>query len=206
MAANKNPSSSVGKKFGMALTGLILYGFLGAHLAGNLLLFKGGTAFNAYSEYLINHPLLVPAELFLLGALVLHVWLAISTARASRRARPVGYRRLKAVGGRNWASSTMVYTGGLIFVFIVFHLWTFKYGDRGGGTLYDLVMNTFKAPLYAGFYLVAMVLLGFHLWHAFQSAFQSLGLGAQKLRPLSTVLSVAVAGGFGLIPLWAFFR
>ena len=206
MAFKKILSSTVGKKIGMACTGLLLYGFLVAHLAGNLLLFQGGEAFNAYADFLAGQPLLVPAELFLLAVLVLHIFLAVSTARDNRRARPVGYRRLRAVGGRNWASSTMIYSGALIFVFIVVHLWTFKYGDRGGGTLYDLVMAKFQMPLYTGFYVAAMVLLGFHLWHALQSALQSLGLVSKTFKKASIVLSVVLAGGFGLIPLWAFLQ
>ena len=87
-------SSSLGKKLGMALTGLLLFGFLLGHLSGNLLLLKGdgGVAFNAYSESLVQHPLIIPVELILLGIFLLHVVLAISVARDNRRARPVGYQ------------------------------------------------------------------------------------------------------------------
>jgi len=96
-------SGSVGRKFGMALTGLVLYGFLVGHLAGNLLLFKqdGGRQFNAYSDYLLNHPLVVPAELGLVLVFLLHVYLAIRVSLENRRARPMGYRVSRASGGQS---------------------------------------------------------------------------------------------------------
>jgi succinate dehydrogenase / fumarate reductase cytochrome b subunit len=201
-------SGSVGKKLGMALTGLALYVFLAGHLAGNLLLFKKdrGAQFNAYSEYLLNHPLLVPVELGLAAVFLLHVWLAISVSLDNRRARPQGYQVERASGGRSLASRTMLYSGLFTFVFLVVHLLNFKYGDRGGGTLYDLVVRSFRTPLYAGGYALAMVLLGFHLWHSFQSAFQTLGIAlSPRLRSASVLACLVLAGGFGAIPLWIFF-
>ncbi|MBM3279635.1 MAG: succinate dehydrogenase cytochrome b subunit [Candidatus Handelsmanbacteria bacterium] len=201
-------TGSVGKKFGMALTGLALYVFLAGHLAGNLLLLKkdGGAQFNAYSEYLLRHPLLVPVEIGLVAVFLLHVWLAISVSRDNRRARPHGYQIVRASGGRNLASRTMLYSGLLIFVFLIVHIVNFKYGDRGGGTLYDLVVGSFKTPLYAGGYVLAMTLLGFHLWHSFQSAFQTLGIAlSPRLRSASILVCLVLAGGFGVIPLWIFF-
>ena len=100
----------------------------------------------------------------------------------------------------------MVYSGIITLIFVVLHLQTFKYGDRGSGTLYDLVIDTFEQPLYATWYLFAMVVLGFHLWHAFQSAFQTLGFRThQKFWSLSILLSLILAGGFGFFPFWVFF-
>lgn len=197
-------SSPVGKKLGMALTGLLLYGFLIGHLGGNLLLLKGdrGQAFNAYSDYLSQHPLLVPVELLLLAIFLLHVYLAILVTLENRRARPVGYRMNQSAGGRTWASSTMIYSGLLILVFLVFHIKSFKYGDHRGGTLYDLVVSTFQQPEYAIGYAIAMVVLGFHLWHAFQSAFQTLGLGSRKVKSLGLLLCLILAIGFGSLPIY----
>ena len=100
----------------------------------------------------------------------------------------------------------MIYSGILILVFVVLHVKTFKYGDQGAGTLYDLVMHTFRDPLYAGGYVFAMIVLGFHLWHAFQSALQSLGFQARKkLHLAGIILCLILAGGFAFIPLWTFF-
>lgn len=197
-------SSSIGKKLGMALTGLLLFGFLLAHLSGNLLLLKGdgGATFNAYSEFLVDHPLLIPVEFILLGIFLLHIVLAISVARDNRRARPVGYRVSASVGGRSVSSRTMIYSGLTTLIFVAVHLKTFKYADHAGDSLYGLVVTTFTNELYVGGYAVAMVLLGFHLWHAFQSAFQTLGLHARpRLRGLSIGLCILIAGGFAMIPL-----
>ena len=197
-------SSPIGKKMGMALTGLILYGFLVGHLLGNLLLLKGdgGQAFNAYAEFLINHPLIIPAELFLVVVFLLHVYLAISVTRENRRARPVGYQTTQSVGGRSFASYTMIYSGVIVLVFLVLHLKTFKYGDKAGGTLYDLVSSTFQQTGYMVWYAIAMVVLGFHLWHAFHSALQTLSVRSEKIKSLGLFLCLALALGFGFLPVY----
>ena len=196
-------SSPIGKKMGMALTGLILYGFLVGHLAGNLLLLKddGGRSFNAYSDFLINHPLLIPAEIFLVVVFALHLFLAISVTRDNRRARPVGYQTTRSVGGRSFASHTMIYSGVVILVFLVLHLKTFKYGDKPSG-LYDLVLATFQQTGYMIWYMVAMLVLGFHLWHAFHSAFQTLSIRSDKIKSLGLVLCLFLALGFGFLPVY----
>lgn len=199
--------SSIGKKLGMALTGVGLYGFLVGHLAGNFLLLKGdgGDAFNAYSAFLTTHPLIIPTELVLLAIFIAHIAFAVSVSRDNKRARPVGYRLQRSTGKRSPASSTMLYSGLLILAFVVVHIKTFKYGDLDGGTLYSLVIGTFEQPLYALGYVAAMCVLGFHLWHAFQSAFQTLGFStSSKWRLLSSVLAVVLAGGFGSIPLFVY--
>ncbi|MEW6750926.1 MAG: succinate dehydrogenase cytochrome b subunit [Candidatus Latescibacterota bacterium] len=194
--------TSVDKKVGMALSGMVLYGFLVGHLMGNLLLLKGdaGTSFNAYSAYLAGHPLLIPVELLLLACFLLHAYLGALVSLENRRARPVDYVVHKAVGGRNWANRTMIYSGILIGVFLVLHLKTFKYADRQGGTLYDLVLRTFRQPLYVAWYVAAMVILGFHLWHSLQSAFQTLGIGGPRIRPLGLLVGVILSAGFGFLP------
>jgi succinate dehydrogenase / fumarate reductase, cytochrome b subunit len=199
--------SSIGKKLGMALTGIALYGFLIGHLAGNLLLFSGdgGAVFNQYSAFLTEHPLIIPTELVLLAIFIAHIAFAISVSRENKRARPIGYRRSRWVGNRTLASYTMLYSGLFILLFVVVHVKTFKYGDLGGGTLYQLVTQTFQQPLYVLGYIGAMLILGFHLWHAFQSACQTLGLSTStKWRSLSGLLSIVLAGGFGSIPLIIF--
>ena len=196
-------SSPIGKKMGMALTGLILYGFLVGHLLGNLLLLKddGGRSFNAYSDFLINHPLLIPAEIFLVVVFALHLFLAISVTRDNRRARPVGYQTTQSVGGRSFASHTMIYSGVVILVFLVLHLKTFKYGDKPSG-LYDQVLATFQQTGYLIWYAVAMLVLGFHLWHAFHSAFQTLSIRSDKIKSLGLVLCLVLAFGFGFLPVY----
>jgi succinate dehydrogenase / fumarate reductase cytochrome b subunit len=195
-------SSSIGKKLGMALSGLMLYGFLIGHLAGNFLLFNNdnGQGFNAYSSFLTSHPLLVPVELGLMVVFCLHIYLSISVSLENKRARRTGYQQQHAVGGRSYASLTMPYTGVLILVFVLIHLKTFKYSDHSN--LYLLVKDTFQDPVYLVGYVLAMALLGFHLWHAFQSALQTLGVFSVRLRSFGRILAVILAGGFGIIPLY----
>lgn len=197
-------TSSIAKKLGMALTGMVLYGFLVGHLIGNTLLLHddGGQAFDAYSQFLVTHPLIVPVELFLLAILVVHVYLAIRVSIENKQARTTGYQRAQNLGKRSWASYTMVYSGLLILVFLVLHILTFKYGDRGDGTLYDLVYATFQKPGYLAWYIFSMVVLGFHLWHAFQSAFQTLSIGGPRVKSLGLVLCLVLSLGFGFLPVY----
>ena len=190
----------------MAITGLIWYGFLVGHLIGNFLLFKGdgGEAFDTYAEFLENFPLLIPIELFLVAAVALHVYLAISVTADNRRARPVGYQVNRSSGGRSFASSSMAYTGTLTLVFIIVHVATFKFGDRIDGSLYKLVVQTFQQTGYAVWYIIAMLVLGFHLWHAFHSAFQTLSLRSKIIRNVGSVLCIFIATGFALLPIAAY--
>ena len=199
-------TSPIAKKLGMALTGLIWYGFLIGHLLGNFLLLKGdgGEAFDAYAEFLHNFPLLIPIEIFLLLAVALHVYLAIRVTADNRRARPVGYQVTRSSGGRSFASSSMAYTGTLTLIFVVIHIATFKYGDRIDGSLYKLVVQTFQQTGYAVWYVVAMIVLGFHLWHAFHSAFQTLSLRSKVIRNVGSVLCIFIAAGFVLLPIAAY--
>jgi succinate dehydrogenase / fumarate reductase cytochrome b subunit len=96
----------------------------------------------------------------------------------------------------------MLYSGLLILIFVFLHVRMFKYGDRGSGTLYDLVTATFRSTGYRTAYVLAMAVLGFHLYHAFQSAFQTLSIHSPTLRRLCLLVSLALALGFGLIPLY----
>ncbi len=188
----------------MALTGLMWYGFLVGHLAGNLTLLSGdsGAAFDEYAGFLESIPqFIIPTELILLLALALHVYCAVSLSREAAAARPIGYRQLRSVGGRSVASRSMIWSGLLILVFLGVHIFTFKYGDRIDGSLFRLVQETFGHAIWAGFYLIVMVALGLHLWHALRSAFQTLGLSARPtLRRLSIAFCTIIAGGFALIP------
>ncbi|MEE2658548.1 MAG: succinate dehydrogenase cytochrome b subunit [Candidatus Latescibacterota bacterium] len=202
-------TSSIGKKVGMAATGLLLYGFLVGHLAGNLLLLKpdDGVAFNEYANFLASRPqLVIFAEIGLIAIFALHVYLAVSLSHDARRARPHGYDRNVSTGNRSLASRTMIWSGLVIFGFLIVHIRAFKFGDRGDGTLYNLVLTTFSDAMWAGGYVAVMALLGFHLWHALGSAFQTLGVsGRRRLHQLSILLCFLIAGGFAVIPAGIFF-
>lgn len=214
--------SSVGKKFIMALTGLAMIIFLIEHLSGNLLLFNGNPEpFNKYSHFLISFGwLLIVAELILLAFFIFHIVSGISVFIGKKKARPVGYHKTAKAGNpsrKTIASTTMIYTGIILFVFIVIHLKTFKYGPYYKTTvdgvemrdLYRLVTEVFSDPLYVIWYVLAMGFLGFHLRHGFWSAFQSLGVYHPRYTPLiytvGIILAIVLAVGFLGIPIWIFF-
>ena len=98
----------------------------------------------------------------------------------------------------------MAYTGTLTLIFVVIHIATFKYGDRIDGSLYKLVVQTFQQTGYTVWYVVAMLVLGFHLWHAFHSAFQTLSLRSKIIRNIGSVLCIFIATGFVLLPIAAY--
>jgi succinate dehydrogenase / fumarate reductase cytochrome b subunit len=210
-------SSSVGTKILIALTGLALVGFLIMHLAGNLLVLVGAETFNHYSHALISNPLLVPAELGLLALFVIHVYKTAKMWIANRRARPTAYQQKKWAGHtsrKSVASTTMIVTGTITFLFLILHLKTFKYGahyqvtDTEMRDLYRLVIEVFSKPAYVIFYVICMILIGFHLRHGISSAFQSLGVEhpayTKRLLTGGLILAIVIGGGFAIIPVMVF--
>jgi succinate dehydrogenase / fumarate reductase cytochrome b subunit len=205
-------TSSIGRKMLMGATGLLLLAFLVVHLAGNVLVFAGPTTFNAYSHKLISNPLVYVAELALLLLFVAHLVSGILVARANAQARPVGYVVKRRAGGashKSIASTTMIFSGLLILVFVPLHLWTFKFGahyaaadDPAVRDLYRLVLEIFSRPLEVVWYVAAMIVIGFHLWHAFGSGLESLGVNdGTSLRRFGQGLAVVLTAGFVVIPL-----
>lgn len=209
-------ASSIGRKTVMAVTGLAMIGFLVMHLAGNLLVFAGPDTFNAYSHKLISNPLVYVAEAGLLVFFVSHFLSGFSVTLANRAARPVGYvvkRRAGHTSNKSVASTTMIWSGLLLLVFVPLHLWVFKFGPWYETTspapmrdLYRLVIEVFRNPVHAAWYVVAMFVIAFHLWHGFPSAFETLGVGYRpSIRWVGRVLAVALMGGFALIPIAVYF-
>jgi succinate dehydrogenase / fumarate reductase cytochrome b subunit len=209
-------SSSVAEKLLIALTGLALVLYLVVHLVGNTLIFLGPTIFNGYAHALISNPLVIPLELGLAAIFVLHVWKTVALWWGGRGARPEPYYRKRWAGGpsrKSLASTTMIYTGAVTAVFVVLHVRVFKYGPAaelaGQRDLYGLVVDFFQKPLNVGLYELCLVLVGFHLWHGFSSAFESLGGDEPRYTPklllFGKLFAVVIAGGFVFIPLWAFF-
>ena len=211
-----SPFSTIASKFLIALTGLSLVGFLCVHLLGNLMLYFGPATFNAYSHALISNPLVIPAEIGLAAIFLLHMLEASLMWFADRQARPVAYQQKRYAGGtsrKSWASSTMIWTGSTTLVFLIVHIGTMKYGawyttaihGEPGRDLYRLVIEVFRNPLWVAFYCVCMVAVGFHLWHAFSSAFESLGIDHPKLTPkflkAGKILAIILGTGFFSIPI-----
>ena len=212
-------SSSVGKKYLMAVTGLSLCGFLVVHLAGNLLLLKGANddgeyAYDQYAETLHANPLLPLAETGLFAIFIVHLGLAVSLSRANRKARGTAYLKSHSKrddlkmpeGGR--PDYWMLVTGLAVLAYLVLHIANFKIGvgiEGGGGehiTQVDAV-GLLKNWGIAGAYLAGFLFLMAHLAHGFASAFQSLGINHPKynkwIRWCGWLFAVLVSSGFALI-------
>lgn len=208
--------SLVGKKIVMALTGIILVGFLVGHVYGNLKIFQGPDHFNAYAEALrtLGAPLfgrghlLWIARAVLLASIAGHLWAAYAVTRASWQARPVGYRKLHQAE-TTYAARTMRWGGVLILLFVVYHLLDFTFGRVNPGfvpgDVYRNVVASFSVPVVALFYAIAMLALGLHLYHGLWSACQTLGLNHPRYNPLRRLaagsLTILIISGFLSIPL-----
>jgi len=183
--------SSLGRKYIMAVTGFALLLFVIAHLAGNLQIFLGPEAINRYGHFLQSNPELIwPARLVLLLMVALHIWSAIKLSLENKAARPIGYAEYNPVAS-SYASRTMLMSGIIIFVFIVYHLLHFtvqvQYINLTGKNFVDftdpekrhdiftMMVVGFSNGWVSGFYVLGMALLCLHLSHGTSSMFQSIG-------------------------------
>ncbi len=199
--------SSVGKKLMMAVTGLFFCFFLVLHLAGNLTLYMGKDAFNSYAEHLHSlGPLLTLAEWGLLTFAIIHISTGLFLFYQNYKARPTRYAVNKRAGGRTLGSATMPYTGVLLLLFVIYHLFNFHFVDKTHTTIFQIVSTAFAQPSYVVIYTFAMIIAAVHVSHGFWSAFQTLGANHPKytpfLRGLSLVFSLIVGIGFGFIPVY----
>ncbi len=200
--------SSIGRKIVAATTGALLIAFLLGHMYGNMKVFQGREALNAYAAWLQGHPLLWAFRAGLLTLFGTHVYLTLTLARDNRAARPVGYRRYQPRSS-SFFSRYMVLTGLVVLLFVVYHLLHFTFGviDADHTRLFDAqqrldvyasVVQTFQNPWIAGTYVVSMVLLGFHLWHGTTSAFQTLGVRHESYETLIRIISAALVAALVL--------
>lgn len=178
--------SSVGKKILMAVSGLVLWGFVIGHMIGNLKVYQGRDAFNHYAEglrsfgqpFFGNSQLLWLIRLALLLAVLVHIVAAGQLVLRSRRARKVGYKRFDSEVF-SAASRTMTWGGVAILAFVIYHLMHMTFGNahpdfRPGDAYYNFVRG-FQSPVVSVAYMLAMVPLGLHLYHGLWSAFQTMG-------------------------------
>ena len=195
--------SSIGKKVVMAASGAVLFGFVLGHLAGNLQVYLGPAAINAYAEKLRHFPaLLWGARLGLLAAVTLHIWSAYSLSRTSWDARPVGYRE-RENRESTYASRTMRWGGVIIALFVVYHLMHFTFGNAHPsfvrGDVYHNLIAGFRSRAVSGVYIAAMLALGLHLYHGVWSMMQTLGLSHPRFDSLrhafATLVAVVVVAG-----------
>jgi succinate dehydrogenase / fumarate reductase cytochrome b subunit len=217
--------SSIGRKTMMSLTGLFLILFLVVHLAGNLQLLKpdGGLSFNEYSHFMSHSLLIQTVSKVNFAFILLHVVYSIWLTREAAAARPVGYEGKPAKQTTTWSSRNMGILGTVVFVFLLVHLkgfwYEFKFGELPDYTLpggevvpdaFKVVQAAYSQAWYAGFYVLSMVFLGFHLYHGFQSAWHTLGLSNYKYKPVirlvGAAFSVVVPLLFALIPAVMYLR
>jgi succinate dehydrogenase / fumarate reductase cytochrome b subunit len=208
-------ATSVGTKLLIGFTGLALFLYLITHIAGNALFFFGPTTFNLYAHTLMSNPLIPVIEIGLLLVFLVHVYKTVTMYLGNQQARPVAYARKKSAGRpsrKTFASSTMIFSGLWLLIFIIIHVRTFKYGpeyEAAGGfrDLYRLEMENFRSPLTVAFYVLSMLVVGSHIWHGASSSLQSLGFDHPRWTPrvLATtkVLAAIITGGFIIIVLWA---
>lgn len=207
--------SGIGRKVIMGVTGLALIGFLVSHVAGNLLLLFSPGSFNAYSHALISNPFIYGAEAILVLLFVGHLVNGIMVTIKNRAARPDNYKNKVGAGftsRKSLSSATMIISGIILLIFVPLHIKTFKYGalyevagDPAVRDLARLVYEVFSQPLYVAWYVVALLIIGGHLWHGFNSAFESLGFRYRKgLRCTGHALAVVITSGFLVIPLYIY--
>ncbi len=179
--------SSLGKKYVMAITGLALFLFVIAHMAGNLQIYLERDAINTYAEFLKSKPgLLWSARIALLVLAIMHITAALQLVSENKDARPVKYAEGKPTGA-SLASRTIFVSGLVIFAFIIYHLMHFTFGvtnpsfmslkdSQGRHDVYQMMITGFSDPLVSAFYIISMALLCMHLSHGVSSMFQSLGI------------------------------
>jgi succinate dehydrogenase / fumarate reductase cytochrome b subunit len=213
--------SSVGRKILNGLTGMLLCVYILAHMLANTLIIFKPPAFNSYAHFLMSLGLLlIVIEILLLLVFILHAFTAITVWWSKIKARPQGYVKVKSAGGpsrKTFASTTMIYGGVLMIAFLVWHVATMKYGHHPSivqnGTemhnLYHTVVGQFTQAWVVISYEIIMITLGFHLWHGFWSAFQSLGLNHPKYMPIINAVgylfAIVIAVGFLAVPPYIYF-
>ena len=211
--------SAMAKKAIMAVTGVMLFGFVLGHMAGNLKLFQGPEKINAYAEGLreLGQPIfghgdvLWLARIGLLAAVGLHMLCAWQLTLLNRKARPTGYA-MQTPQAATYASRTMRYGGVIIALFAIYHLLHLTAGrvhvDFKHGDVYHNLITAFQNPLVAGVYILAVSALGFHLYHGLWSMFQSLGWSGPRLdvfrRQFAAAFAVIVTAGFVSVPIAIF--
>ena len=202
-------NSIVGKKILMAVSGLVLTGFVLGHMAGNLQIFLGPERLNAYARFLQdNMEILWPARIILSISVIVHILMAWQlTVLNNLKSRPVSYVKKTAIAS-TYAARTMVWSGPIIALFVVYHILHFTTGSAHPnfhpGEVYDNVITGFRQAPAAAFYILANILLGIHLYHGVWSLFQTLGFNHPRYTPwlklAAKLYGLVIAAGNCSIP------
>jgi succinate dehydrogenase / fumarate reductase, cytochrome b subunit len=208
--------AAIGKKSVMAVTGVILFGYVIGHLIGNLQIYSADTQqINHYAAFLHNPANAIPLwaiRAFLLGAVLLHIVSSIQLWNLNRAARPVSYKKKTDVP-TSYAARTMLWSGPIVGAFIIFHILhltagavlpTREIAEFQPDVRYNVITG-FQNPYVSGFYILAMILLCMHLYHGLWSMFQSLGLSHPRYTPLvqkgAKIVAILIAIGNCSIPI-----
>ena len=216
-------SSSIGRKVVMALTGLFIILFLTVHLIGNLQLLKddGGEAFNVYAYFMTHNPLIKMVSYVNYAFFLFHIGWALMLTIKNRQARGTEGYAVTSSKSSIWSSRNMGILGTIILVFLVIHMVQFwgqmhfgemptkTYGDHEVKDLLTVVGSAFQEWWYVALYCISMVAIAFHLWHGFESAFQTLGLNHMKYNPVISFVgkafAIVIPAMFAIIPILMFF-
>ncbi len=209
----------MGTKIVIGLSGLFLVLYLIIHVGGNLLVFFGPRVFNTYAYNMeVRNPTLPILEIAILIGFLIHIFKTITMYLANSAARPVRYvkkERADYTSRKSFASSTMIFGGLWLIVFLIIHVKAFRFSPEtpwpgGGRDLYQQEVGVFANPIMVVFYIVSMLVVGSHLWHGASSAFQSLGMTHPRWTPrllvAGKVFAVLVAGAFIAIAIWAYMQ
>ena len=208
-------SSPIGRKWIVAITGIVLVLFVIGHLLGNLSIFVGPDAMNSYAAFLKSTgEILWVVRIVLLACVVLHIWFTIALWRENLAARPQKYAVKNDLGTTVYARLMRI-SGLTVLAFVLYHLAQFTWeafnpeyktwvDEKGHHDVYRMVVTAFSCPFVSGFYLLAVGLLGMHLSHGIASLFQTLGITTEKLRPVfekgGLVIAWIIFLGFASIP------
>ena len=208
--------TTVGKKAAVAVTGVILFGFVVGHMLGNLQAFLGPEVYNGYAETLKGLPKLVwGTRIVLLASVFIHAVLVMDLIARSRAARPVAYRQKQSLV-TGYAAATMKYSGPAILLYVIFHIAHFTAPGTGLGAyehsttdVYANFVSSFQVEWIAGIYILANALLGMHLYHGLWSLFQTLGVNharySEGIKQWAQAIALLITFGNVSMPLAVLF-
>lgn len=198
-------ATDLGKKYAMAISGIVGLGYIFAHMVGNLKMYFGAEALDHYAHWLragLLYPILPQTvmlwilRLGLIAALVIHLHAAWALTRSNHRARATGYQSPRHYVAADFAARTMRWTGVIVLLFIGFHLADLTWGVAAAnpefvrGATYANLVASLSRPIVAGFYILANLALGVHLYHGVWSLFQSLGINNRRFNQWRRALAV----------------
>ena len=220
MAESNLLKSSIAKKVAMALSGLFLISFLSLHFFINLTSVIDQDTFNVFSHFMGNNGLIqFVMQPVLIFGVVFHFVMGFVLELKNRSARPIAYAKYNGAANATWASRNMIISGLVVLAFLGLHFYDFwipemvyKYVDVNPlepTRYYTELVHKFESPVRTGLYCVSFLLLSLHLWHGFNSSFQSVGFNnkfSKALHKLGYAFAIVVPFGFIFIALFHHFN